>query len=399
MKTSIEGDGVTITNLEITDASLAQLLRTYPESEWSGVVGRAISVGARGLLTMGVSVDLAELGARYQRVLDEARTALANDFDTDTRSSVLGRARLEFEGLQQRLLEGLDPMRADSLTAQLIEHVTELLGPDGLLETRLSEALDPTADGSAFGRLEELVEERFSQLEQLISHDRGRREEANRGTAKGGDYEDDLELRLRAAAAAIGGCIVERTTDISGKLDSAALVGDFVIVLPNGRRLVVEAKNQATIGLHGKGILEELDRAMANREADFAICVSAHGDAFPNEVGSFGVYGSRLLVTDDDAGVLVSAALRWGQAVVSADGLASAATLDAGFLADRADRVRSLARRLSSAKSSLAKVQTSIEAVRDDLDGTRSDLVTLVDDIVSEIERGSGGGDRPRAVA
>ena len=89
----------------------------------------------------------------------------------------------------------------------------------------------------------------------------------------------------RAWAAGVGGCEVERTSTDGGSLGREALVGDLVVVLADGGRVVIEAKHTARITLTGPdGILAELDRAMTNRDAEVAICVSAQ-DAFPGEVG------------------------------------------------------------------------------------------------------------------
>jgi hypothetical protein len=47
-----------------------------------------------------------------------------------------------------------------------------------------------------------------------------------------------------------------------------AKVGDAALTLPDGTRIAIEAKDSAKVGLTGKdGILEELGRAMANRDA------------------------------------------------------------------------------------------------------------------------------------
>ena len=100
---------------------------------------------------------------------------------------------------------------------------------------------------------------------------------------------------------------------LTGGLDARAKVGDAVVTLADGTRIAVEAKNATRITLTGKeGILEELDRAMVNREASWGICISKQ-DAYPGEVGAFGLYGkrhagiARLTVDQDRAAAAFSA--------------------------------------------------------------------------------------------
>ncbi len=392
---------VVISGLTIDDAVLADLLDGQPPATWAETVGRALAVGARGLVTMGLGVNLEDMDARVRLALDDVvsraqacsndvleagRKALASDLDPEVRSSLVGKALAELATARDGLLAGLDPRLADSQAARFISEVTELLGPDGQLEQRLRDALDPDADGSGLARFASSVEARFQELRDLIMKERGRAEEAERGTAKGAAFEDLLEERLRVAGRGLGGCIVERSSRVAGRLGPEAFVGDLVLTLPTGSRVVIEAKNTATLVLNGKsGVLAELDRAMANRDAEFAICVSAQA-AYPGEVGFFAVYGNRVLVVDDGSGELLTVALRWAAAAVAASGLGTGADLDAATVLDRLDRLRSLAQRFSTAKRTLTDVRSSIEAVRDQLDGMRADLLDGVDDLCREIQ-------------
>jgi len=400
---SLEEGQVRIAELVVADAGLAELLAAQPPADWPALVERALAVGARGLLTMGIGLDLANIDARVQRtlegvvaeaerrvqgLLDQGRRAFGEHFDPERRTSLLGRALDDFTRWRDEMLRRLDPDAADSHTAAFLARLGDLLGPGGAIEQRLGEALDPEADGSALSRLAAGLDARFTALHDLIVHargrDEGRAEEAARGTAQGFDFEDLVEERLRAQAGAIGGCVVERTARVKGSLGPNAAVGDFLVTLPTRHRLVVEAKNQAALTL--TGVLTELDQAMANRQADFAVCVSAR-PAFPTEVGMFGVYGNRLLVVDDGDGALTSVALRWAVAALTARAAGAAPGLDAALLADRIDRIRRLAERFKSGQRSLTDAGKSLDSVRESLAAMRAELVDLADDIHREVTR------------
>lgn len=398
----VDGSRVAISHLEVDDGGLADLLRAHPTEEWPALVTRALGIGVRGLLTMGIGIDVAAVDAKVKSTLEQAERrigellqegerAFAEHFDPERRTSILARALGDFTSWRDELLATLDPGDADSHTTRFLGDLAELLGPRGALEERLREALDPQADGSALARLSESVDARLTELRDLIMYrrgrDTGRDEEAARGTAQGVDFEDVVEARLRLEAAALGGTAVDRVSRAPGRLGPQATIGDFVVTLPGGQRVVVEAKNQATLGLTGKdGILAELDRCIDNREAAFAICVSCR-PAFPAEVGSFGVYGDRLLVVDDGEGTMLRVALRWASAALDARSEGRELDTDPAVLADRLDRIRTLGERFRTMQRTLTNVGKSVEGVRETLREMRAELIDLVDEARREIGR------------
>lgn len=399
----ISGTSVTIEGLRVDDGVLAELLNAQPGERQADMVRRVLEVGARGLLTMGLGIDIAEVDARVRRSVDEvttearlqveqvlatARQTFGEHFDPDLRSSMVGRALDGFTQWRDEFLRSFNPDFTDSHTARFLDQVNDLLGPNGMLEGRLREALDPDADGSALARLSRSIDERFGELRDLLMHERGKQIEADRGTRKGFDYEDLIEDSLREAVRSTG-CVVERTGRVKGDLGAETLVGDFVVALPSDRRIVIEAKNTGRINLTGRdGILEELDRAMANRSADFAICVSAR-DAFPKEVGPLGVYGERILIVDEGDGTMLSVALRIAEMILDKSADRKTADIDRGFLNDRIQRLRQLAQLFTNNRRSLTDIKTSVENVHGSLEQIRSELLFLVDEISHEIGRSS----------
>lgn len=395
---------VTIADLTVDDAALADLLDRHAVDEHADLVRRALSVGARGLLTMGLGVDVAAVEQRVRATLDAAAEeaegritellergadAFSEGFDPERRSSHVARTLAEFTTWRDEFLERLDPDRAGSHTTTLLGRLGELLGPDGALERRLQTALDPDADGSGLARVQSVMEGRFRELRDLIVEDRGRSDgralEAERGTAQGFDFEDLVEDRLRVVARAVGGCVVDRVSTVPGSLGPKRTVGDFVLDLGDGARIVVEAKHQATLTVSGRnGILAELDEAMSNRGADAAICVAGK-DAFPAEVGRFAVFGNRILVVDDGEGTLLDVAIRWAVALLRTRGSAQEPDVDVGIVAERVQRIRTLAERFKTGQRALTDVGKSVEAVRQSLSEMRSDLLELVDDVAREL--------------
>ncbi len=397
----VDGSAVRIDGVVVTDAMVADHLRSVPADARPAEIAKALAVGIRGLNSMGLGATIDEMNEEVRRVLatvtEEAQrrldgviasgsTALSNSLDPDVRTSLTARTLAEVGALHERLLTRLDPERTGSHTARLVAALNDLLGPGGVLQQRLQEAFDPAGPDSGFNRIMAQVDVRFRELRDLVVGEQGRAEEGRRGTAKGRDYEDDLEATLRAEGARIGGCVVERTGQTPGSVGPQTKAGDFVMTLPNEIRIAIEAKNTARVGLTGSGgILEELDRAMTNRRADWGLCVSKE-DVFPGEVGSFGVYGNRLLVVDDADGVLVGVALRWIQAAVAV-GRIDGSRRDAEYALERLGRLRDLAQHFSRSKRILATAKSNIDSVRDEIDSLRTQLLDLVDELYRSFGR------------
>lgn len=401
-KIIVEAGTVTVDHLACDDPVVAEVLRRQPPDQRAATLGRMLAVGARGLLTMGVGIDLAEVDDRVRSSVEQATSALKHDveallgqarramestLDPEQRSSIVARTMAEFTALRNGLVSELDPDSSSSHAARLLTRLDELLGDEGLLPRALATALDPDSTESGLGKLAQVVDRRVTEIRDLLVEDRGRRDEAERGTAKGLDFEDRLEEDLRRAAHGLG-AIVERTSRRAGALRGEARVGDYVVTLPSGARIVVEAKNAATIPLTGStGILTELDRAMDNREADVAVCVSAR-DAFPAEVGPFGVYGRRILVVDEGDGTMAWVALRWAATLLTTH-TRPGVEADPTVVADRLDRIRQLAQLFSSNRRLLTEIGSSIDGVRTKLDEMRTELIGLVDDLTVELARGA----------
>lgn len=397
---------VEIEDLSITDPVLAELVSSQPDaSAVAALMERILVTGARGIASMGFGLDLAELDqrvaatvttalGRFEQTIGTGLGHLAGQLDPQQRSSLVAHALREFSGLQDEFLAGVDPNRADSYAGALLSRLQEVVGPGGPIAQRLEEALDPAAPSSALAAGFTSIKAEISALRDHLNQERGRLEESARGTAKGVDYEHRIDQALRSAARPLS-AIVEHTGRTAGSLGTTAVVGDYLITLPNGCRIAVEVKNQRSIGLSGKqGVLEELDRAAANRQAEAAICISSE-DAYPQEVGPFAVYGNRVLVVDDGEGTLIWAALRWVAASLSGQTRAEAVDLPA--MADRLQRLRSICQRFTSQRSALTEINKSVGRVSESMGEMRDEVLYLVDELTRQV--GLAPTDQPRLSA
>lgn len=391
---SVIGDLVRVRDLEFEDPVVAEILGRQDGADRVRSLVHMLTVGARGMTSMGLGLELSDVDRRVRATvadaLDEGRRqigatlaelqeAVVGSLDPDHRASVVARCLSQLEDFRTGLVATVDPAQAGSHTANLLEEMKSMLGPGGILEQRLRSALDPDADASALSGTLGRLEARLDQLHQLVSEDRGRQAESVRGTAKGFEYEDEVEDRLRLWARGRG-ATVERTSAAIGA-HGQEMAGDFLVELADGARIVVETKNTATLSLNGStGILVELRRALDNRRGDAAVCLSRLS-AFPSEVGSLGIYGDVVLAVDDgDDDAMLGAALAIATHKATQASRA-ASVVDAALVAEKVERVRSLATQLSSSKRALTDISGSVEKVRMGLESIRTDLIEAATDI------------------
>ena len=363
---------VRIDHFETSDPAVVGLLTGVERaSERERLISNALATGARGLMSMGLGVAVEDLEAR----LRSGAEAAAADTLRQLEAAVMRAAK--------SLEAGIDLGRSDSHSTVFLGELQSLLGPNGRLLAGLQAALDPLGDSPLALALSGVRAE-LTNLRDEILRNQGRDQEAARGTAKGTAFEDRLDGTLRQIARGIG-AVVEYTGRSASNLSSVAVVGDYLLILPDDRKIVIEVKHQRSIGLTGKnGILAELERAMINRSAEAGLCISAL-DAYPAEVGSFNVYGNRVLVVDDGEGTMIAAALRWltlAQAAARSDDAFDIGEIKAGL-----ERLRGTCQRFATNRSALTEVNKSVSKVSDSLGEMRDEVLSLVDDLVRNIQR------------
>jgi hypothetical protein len=370
MAITIENGTVFIDGLETNDPAVLGLVNGVPEARSpEELVLSALSIGARGLMSMGMGLRVEDMEARV-------RSAIATGASEATRqiADTIAAARHALE-------QEIDPDRSGSHSSRLLEQLAELVAPDGLLLSGIKAILDPSGD-SPIARANLALRDAVADLGDRISYERGRTEEANRGTAKGVEFEDRLDLTIRELARPLS-AIVERTSRTPGQLGAASVVGDHLFIVPGSLSIVIESKNQRSIAVGGKGgILHELDRAMANRDAQAAICVSAV-PAYPDEVGHLAVYGNKVLVVDDGDGTMLLAAIRLllaGDSVSDHEGI-----VDLRPIHDGLTRLKTIGQKFSNQRSALTDVGKSLDRVSEGLADMREEVLTLVDDLIRHL--------------
>jgi hypothetical protein len=194
--------------------------------------------------------------------------------------------------------------------------------------------------------------------------------EREKGTAKGRTFEVSVFEALDRIALSQGD-VAEAVGDLR---EATGKVGDVVVAIdgcngPARGRVVIEAKDRK---LSSPGAPAELDKAMAERSADFAVLVVPTEEEVPAKLEPLREYnGDKLVVAlDPESGTL---ALELGYRLARARVLmkrSDADGIDAGALRDTVERAlaalaeeRKVKQQLTGAKSSIDKAYDLVESM------------------------------------
>jgi hypothetical protein len=413
------GDRVAIDGLIVEDECAVRLVRTREEHGDDPVktVRDAVVIGARVL-------DRERAGANAEFVKTEFEKAA-----TELNSQFTERARQVAEFFNDRVEEVFGPenghlhreletLFSDGSVTSVQNRVRELVQEtlarsreDLMKQFSSADGSNPLADFKAGTiRVLKAAEERqqaheerqhethqqmlrqMAELEkqlQALRLEKEKREEVGvereRGTAKGRTFEEAVAEAVDAIALAQGD-VAEAVGDLK---EATGKVGDVVVALdacngPARGRIVIEAKDRR---LSGPKALNELDQAMAERSADFAVLVVPTDAEVPAKMEPLREYnGDKLVVAlDPDVGSL---ALEVGYRLARARVLmkrSDADGIDATAVADAAERAlaalaeeRKVKQQLTAAKTNIDKAYDHVEGMTGRVRGLLQEIDTLV---------------------
>jgi predicted dinucleotide-binding enzyme len=209
--------------------------------------------------------------------------------------------------------------------------------------------------------------------------------EAERGTAKGRTYEEAVAEAVDVLALPLG----DDATAVGDHKESTGKTGDVVVGIgachgPVQGRIVFEAKNTK---LTRPKAFEELDRAKAERNADYAVLVVPSEEKVPAKMHALREYnGDKLIVTydPDDGPLALHVAYSLARARVlmargGGEGIDGAAVTDTVERAVGAlEEVRRIRQQLTGAKTQIDKASEIVGTMSDRVRAHLEEIAALV---------------------
>jgi hypothetical protein len=325
------GDHLAIDGLVVEDECAVRLVRTREEHGDDPVktVRDAVEIGARvldreqaGANAEFVKTEFEKASREVQHEFTEQARTIAQFFETQF-AAVFGEEDGQLaKELERRFGDG----SAVSVQNRVREAMAETLAKSReelVRQFSASDERNPLADfkSAAVQQIHQAAQrsdatqrallEKMSELEKQLQGLRLEKEkleeveaERERGTAKGRTFEEAVADAVDAIALAQGD-VAEAVGD---QTEATGKVGDVVVGIdacngPARGRIVIEAKDSR---LSRPKALEELDRAMTERSADFAVLVVPTDDELPAKLEPLREYnGDKMVVAlDPDSGPL-----------------------------------------------------------------------------------------------
>jgi Uncharacterized protein conserved in bacteria (DUF2130) len=209
--------------------------------------------------------------------------------------------------------------------------------------------------------------------------------EAQRGTAKGRSYEEEVAEAIDALALPLG----DDCHAVGDLKEATGKKGDVVVAIgaghgPAAGRIVFEAKNSR---LSRPEAIRQLDDARRERNADYAVLVVPSEDKVPARMTPLREYnGDKLVVAYDvdDGALALQVAYSLARARVlmargSADGVDGAAVADTAERALGAlEDVRRIRQQLTGAKTQIDRASDIVGAMSDRVRAHLEEIAALV---------------------
>lgn len=265
------------------------------------------------------------------------------------------------EALVKELLAGHKEALARQFTA------TDESNPLGQFQKAAVDAIKQNSEAQAKQLVEmnRTITELRSQLEGLAAEEEKEEAvaaEAEKGTAKGRSYEEQVVDALAALANARG----DHAEGVGELSEGGGKTGDAVVEVgaqsgPTRARIAFEAKDSR---LSRPKMIETLDRAREQRAADFAVLVvPTEGKVPAGTVVLEEIQGDKMVVTWDPAeGSTLTLETAYALARARVLMTQTGGEADAALIADAADRALELLKQVKKIKNSLTSAKTQIDS-------------------------------------
>ncbi len=385
----LEDGRLQVDGLEVTDPAAVELARQREElgQRLDELVTQMVEIGARVLSREQTAAEADYVRAEFERQARDLEASFgerAQAVSTDLNEKIDAAFGAE-AGLVPRLLErhfgeessAAVQNRVEALVKELLAGHKEALArqftatdesnPLGQFQKAAVDAIKQNSEAQAKQLVEmnRTITELRSQLEGLAAQEEKEEAvaaEAEKGTAKGRSYEEQVVEALAALAGARG----DHAEGVGELTEGGGKTGDAVVEVgaqsgPTRARITFEAKDSR---LSRPKMIETLDRAREQRSADFAVLVVPSDEKVP--AGTLvleEIQGDKMVVTWDPADgstLTLETAYALARARVLMTGGGGEA--DAAQIADAADRALELLKQVKKIKNSLTSAKTQIDS-------------------------------------
>jgi len=389
----IHDDRAVIDNLDITDHDVVEYLRDFDSpDEREEALRRALRIGVTTMDLSNTSEQeeyverkFTEMQQEFEREIERIEEEVQEKFGEEGEVPRVFEDHLGEEGSLWRQIE-----EAFAEDGPFKERLDEELGEDG---EKIQKALDPDVEGTPTYRLKQTIQDQIDSLRDKIEEKETEESIRRKTTLKGDDFEDTVENILTDLVYGTSH-EMEYTGETEGEITNRK-VGDFVITLNDtGQRIVVEAKSDK--GYSQPDIKEELEDAIENRDADYAIIVFECESYIPDKVGYFHEFDNKRLSValrenedDDIEPGFLRIAHNWAQTRVVQNYVSADTAFDPETLQNSVDEISDLVGRFSTIRRKTKSIRGTANEIDEELEDIENEVKSELADIRAEMQAAS----------
>jgi hypothetical protein len=416
---SITPDGLHAEGIYTEDQPTIEYISQYAPEKRADAFVNCVQLGARVATYANDRLGASDICEKIDASADSAKKlltgisasttahidqAMKTAFGKDGTVSKFLEAQLK--NVQSELEGKLDPDKVTSITARIRQAVKSDVAD---VLTQVRKDLDLTDPHSPLGLLQTDVSAKLQALDEKVTQvvtnaavKSAVGVERLRGTQKGTDFEDAVHATLGELCRHRQDQL-ERTGNDTGS-NGRSKCGDFVIdINPReahgpGLRIAIEAKNDQA---KRRDLLRELDKAMTNRNAQFAIGISTSPVLLPDgaPLVDFSSDNKILIYVDDydpELGdfdpIYLEVAVNVARYICITTRDAQPSPLNAVQLDDNVVRAINALGRLSEIKRSLTSISNTANEAHTLVDAIRDNVRDALQTIRDAIDEGLAGG-------
>jgi hypothetical protein len=408
-RVKVIGEVLAIDGLVVEDGCAVRLVREREQNGQDPVktVLDAVSIGARVLDREQAAANAEFVKTEFERAAGELNVQFSDrarqvaEYFNDRVEQVFGPENGHLQKELEKLFSDGSATSVQNRVRELVQETLARSREDLMRQFSASDGSNPLADfkaetvralhvaGQRQHEIQQAMVRQMGELEKQLQALRFEKEkleevgaERERGTAKGRSFEEQVADAVDAIAVAQGD-VAEAVGDLPG---ATGKTGDVVVAIdacsgPARGRIVFEAKDRR---LSKPGALAELDKAMADRDADFAVLVVPTEEEVPSKLQGLREYnGDKLVVVQDEESLALEVGYRLARARVLMK--RSHSEVDAAAIHDLVERalaamddVRRVKSRLSGARTNIDQAYEVVEQMAARVRGHLAEVDLLV---------------------
>ncbi len=381
-------DRLVIERLEVDDARAAKLVRERAEAGFAPAqsVRDAIEIGARVLEREGTAAEVDYVRAEFERQAAELRERLGKSFESGDQL-LAERITLSFDGARdgsvQKQIDGLVKSALVEQREALLRMFSAEEGSnplfdfkDAMVKVYRELGNRQQAEGEENRRVITGLREELLELKARAEADVRVADAEEAGTRKGRSFEERVHAVLERIAGGRGDVAIH-VGDERG--EGGSKKGDTVIEVgaadgPLRGRIVFEDKDDQ---LSKNRAWDELNGAMAERDADFAVLVVAGEDKVPAGREQLHEYeGNKLIIaadrdSPDQVGLELAYRYARCRVLMARD---HSLDVDAAGVRDAAEAARAALKRANTVRLALTNIDKSTKKAREGVEGMVADV-------------------------